>query len=674
MNGFFQRLKERKLVQWAVAYIAAAFALLQGLDIVANRFDLPSQTVRLVMLAMILGFFVTLVLAWYHGERGAQRVAGMELLILALLLAVGGGFLWRFASSAKSPEKQASSSAAGKEAAAPIPDKSVAVLPFVSLSKDEENAFFADGVQDQILTNLAKVAGLKVISRTSVMQYRNAAARNLREVGQQLGVAHVLEGSVQRASGKVRVTAQLIDARNDEHEWAENYDRPIADVFAIQSEIAKAIAEQLKVRISPGEEAAISKPPTTDLIAQNLYIKAKELSAGGTNDPNSKRDLLEGVRLVNEAVARDPKFFLGYCLLATLHDNLYWTGFDHTKDRLALEQAALEAAARLQPGAGELNLGRALYFYHAERDYDRARSELALAGKQLPNSAEVFYLRALIDRRQSHWDDALRNFARALELDPRNFEHLYEAGLIYQGLRRYSESSQLYERALAIRPEYYFVRSQLSWNPLYERGDIGPLQKLVASGSKEQPDWTERSANDALVCGLARRDSELIKQTLAVFPASFQNEGTNFILPRDWFVGLAARALGDNAMAQSSFEKARALLEKIVSEQPDYAEAWSFLGLTDAGLGRKDEAIREGRHACELRPVEADALAGPYLVQNLAQIYAWTGEKDLAFETLSRAAKLPFGASYGELKLLPHWDALRGDPRFEQILSSLAPK
>jgi TolB-like protein len=402
MNEFFQRLRRRKLVQWAIAYAAAAFALLQGIDIVAQQFGWPEGVRRGITLALVVGFFVTLILAWYHGERGAQRVSGTELLIIGLVLAVGGGLLWRFAAASRAPDNTTmatpdESRMSGSTGA--IPEKSIAVLPFVSLSKDEENAFFADGVQDQILTNLAKIAVLKVISRTSVMQYRNPASRNLREIAQQLGVVHVLEGSVQRAPGQVRVTAQLIDARKDAHEWAENYDRPIADVFAIQTEIARTIAEQLKVRISPGEEVAMSKPSTTDLVAQNLYIKAKELSAVGTNDPNSKRDLLEGIRLLNEATARDPNFFLAYCLLATLHDNMYWAGFDYTPGRLALEQTALDAAARLQPDAGELYLGRANYVYHARRDYDRARSELELARQKLPNNAEVLYLTALIDRR-----------------------------------------------------------------------------------------------------------------------------------------------------------------------------------------------------------------------------------------------------------------------------------
>jgi TolB-like protein/Tfp pilus assembly protein PilF len=686
---FFAELKRRNVYKVAVAYVVVAWLLLQALSILLPAFDAPPWVLRVFIAAIAAGFPLALVFAWAfeltpEGIKRTEEVepqqsmvtrrrgskAWVALVLGAALLSIALFFVGRFTA-----KETAFTDRRQQQEEKSVPEKSVAVLPFISLSKDEENAFFADGVQDQILTNLAKVAGLKVISRTSVMQYRNAASRDLREIAQQLGVVHVLEGSVQRSSGKVRVTAQLIDARNDAHEWAENYDRPIDDVFAIQTEIARAIAEQLQVRISPREETAISQVPTTNLIALNLYQRARELSTVGTNDPNGRRDLLEAVRLVTEALAQDPKFFLAYCLLARLHDNIYWAGFDHTPGRLRLSEEAIQNAARLQPDAGELHRTRAVYVYHAHRDYDGARAELELARRTLPNDAEVYYTIALIDRRQARWDESLRNFNRALELDPRNFEHLDEAGLICQGLRRYSESRRLYERALAIRPDYYFVRSQLATNTFLERADIRPLQELASKGAIDQPEWTERSAADLFLCGLAERNRELVTRALSAFPAAgFQDAGTNIVLPRAWFAGLAARTFGDNSGAQSSFAEARAVFEKIVREQPDYAEAWSFLGLCDAALGRKEEAIREGRRACELLPITRDALLAPYLIQLLAEIYAWTGEKDLALQQLSIAATVPFGINYGELKLLPYWDPLRGDPRFEQIVASLAPK
>ena len=288
----------------------------------------------------------------------------------------------------------------------PISEKSVAVLPFENLSEDKANAYFADGVQDEILTDLAKVADLKVISRTSVMQYKNLATRNLREIAQQLGVAHVLEGSVQRTGNRVRVSAQLIDARTDMHLWAEHYDRDLADVFAIQSEIAKKIADQLQAKISPSEKAAIEKAPTTDLAAFDLYERAKALWADVTDPLHAREKLPQAARLLDEAVARDPQFLLAWCLLSRVHGALYWTGHDRTQPRLDLANVAVQTALRLQPEAGEAHRALATYYYYGFRDYARARSELAIARRTLPNDAEIFLYTGLIDRREGHWDDS----------------------------------------------------------------------------------------------------------------------------------------------------------------------------------------------------------------------------------------------------------------------------
>ncbi|PYL51844.1 MAG: hypothetical protein DMF33_09590, partial [Verrucomicrobia bacterium] len=306
-----------------------------------------------------------------RSSRKALLIGGMAALSILVLAGLYFGAL-------KQQAKPVSQAAA-------IPVKSIAVLPFENLSTDQANAFFADGVQDEILTDLAKVADLKVISRTSVMQYKNAATRNLREIAQQLGVAHVLEGSVQRAGKRVRVSAQLIDARTDAHLWAEHYDRDLADVFAIQSEIAKAIADQLQAKISPSEKAAIEKAPTTDLAAFDLYERAKALWADVTDPLHAKQKLPQAAQLLDEAVARDPQFLLAWCLLSRVHGALYWTGHDHTPARLDLANAAVQTALRFQPEAGEAHRALATYYYYGFRDYARARSELAIARRSLPN-------------------------------------------------------------------------------------------------------------------------------------------------------------------------------------------------------------------------------------------------------------------------------------------------
>src|SRR5215468_5358633 len=441
MNEFL-RLKQRKLVQWAIAYVAAAFALLQGIDIVAQQFGWPEAVRRGITLALIVGFFVTLVLAWYHGERGAQRVTGMELLIIALVLALGGGLLWRF-TAWRLPEDKALITPNEHKTELPvaIPQKSIAVLPFENLSEEKQNEYFADGVQDQILTDLSQIADLKVISRTSVMQFKSGLARNLRKIGEELGVAHVVEGSVQRAANKIRISAQLIDARNDAHLWGQTYDRDLADVFAIQSEIAKAIADQLQAKLSPNEKKAIEQPPTTDLVAFDLYSRAKSLLLTAGASATRDQDVRKAVELLDEAVKRDPSFFDAYCQLAYAHEYLYaQTGVDHTAVRLALAEAALQAATRLRPDAGETHLARAQYLYFGLRDYAGALAQLESARKTLPNDPRLFELTGYILRRRGNQEEGSRNLQRAVEIDPRNFWTLQQIALSYQLLGRYGES------------------------------------------------------------------------------------------------------------------------------------------------------------------------------------------------------------------------------------------
>jgi serine/threonine protein kinase/tetratricopeptide (TPR) repeat protein len=554
-----------------------------------------------------------------------------------------------------------------------IPEKSIAVLPFENLSEDKSNAFFADGVQDEILTDLARVADLKVISRTSVMQYRNAAVRNLREIGQQLGVAHVLEGTVQRAADKVRVNVQLINARTDAHEWAENYDRPINDVFAIQSEIAKTIAEQLQAHLLPSEKAAIAEAPTKDVVAYDLFVRAMALE-DMVNDPGGKESLLQAVGLLGEAVRRDPKFLSAYCLLCAINLDLYWFGFDHTPARREQAHDALQAAERIQPDAGEVHVGKGMYAYHGFRDYDRARGEFELARKKLPNAAGLYASLGAVDRRQARWDDAIRNFDRAVQLDPRNFSNAEEAGFTYGGLGRNAEAVRFLKRAIELSPKDYFARIQLAENSYFEHADLGPLRAQLNIFLKEGSDATANAAQFFVLCALAERDRAAAEQALTFIPS----EGTvsrNFLIPRDWFVGLVARSFGDGKEAQKAFTAARVIAAKTVQEQPDYAPAWSLLGMIDAGLGRKADAMAEGNRACEILPISKDSWEGQMYVTNLALIYAWLGEKDRALEQLAISAKSRMaGISYGELKLDPTWDSLRGDPSFEKIVASVAPK
>jgi TolB-like protein/class 3 adenylate cyclase/Tfp pilus assembly protein PilF len=593
----------------------------------------------------------------------------VALLVLTIALVISSLMFFQRAS----PQKAISSAVEPTgSVAVSVLAKSVAVLPFENFSDEKENAYFADGIQDEILTDLAKVADLKVISRTSVMQYKNAVKSNLREIAQQLGVAHVLEGSVQRTGNRVRVTAQLIDARTDTHLWADKYDRDLADVFAIQSEIAKRIADQLQAKISPSEKAAIEKPPTTDLAAFDLYERAKALWADVTDPLHADQNLLQAAQLLDQAVARDPQFLVAWCLLSRVHGALYWTGHDRTPVRLDLANAAVQTALRLQPEAGEAHRALATYYYYGFRDYARARGELTKARRTLPNDAEVFLYTGLIDRREGRWENSTRNMERALELDPRNRFTLQQLALTYMTQHRYEDAIRIYDRTLTAFPGDPLTRISQALVALHWRADIAPYQKtlaaLIAENPKIAPDV------DLPDYALCERSAAAATRALASYPHDGVATDYGVNCPHAYWEGVVARGQGDSAKAQAAFIAARSEVEKILANQPDFAAAISLLGVIDAGLGRKEQAMQEGQRGCELLPISKDAISGVGLAINLAQIYAWTGEKDRAIEQIAAVERVPSLLSYGLLKLHPYWDTLRGDPGFEKIVNSLAPK
>jgi TolB-like protein/Tfp pilus assembly protein PilF len=558
-------------------------------------------------------------------------------------------------------------------------EKSIAVLPFENLSEEKANAFFADGVQDEILTDLAKIADLKVISRTSVMQYKSGVARNLREIGQQLGVAHLLEGSVQRAANKVRVNAQLLDARTDAHLWAQTYDRDLADVFAIQSEIAKAIADQLQAKLSPNEKKAIEQPPTTDLAAFDLYSRAKTLVLTAGLSATGEPDERKAIELLDEAVKRDPSFFDAYCQLAYAHEQLYAiTGFDHTPARLALAEAAVQAATRLRPDAAETHLARAQYLYNGLRDYAGALAELEIARRGLPNDPRLFELTGYILRRRGQQEEGLRNLERAAELDPRNFNTLQQIALSYQALGRYAETIAALDRASAIVPDNAETRANRELFYLCWKADTRPLRQTIDAILAQGPGAIASAADTWFFCALAERDPAAAERALvALGDNPWLSNESPIILSHSFGEGLLARMTKDEARARTAFEAARVQQEKIVQAQPDYGPALCVLGLIDAALGRKDLALDEGRRAIALTPLEKDVINGSRVLQYFAITAAWAGEKELALQQLEAGLRAPFASlmlSYGALKLFPVWDPLRGDPRFEKIVNSLAPK
>jgi TolB-like protein/class 3 adenylate cyclase/Tfp pilus assembly protein PilF len=557
---------------------------------------------------------------------------------------------------------------------AAIPAKSIAVLPFENLSNEKENAYFADGVQDEILTGLSRVADLKVISRTSVMQYKTGPKRNLREVATDLGVAHVLEGTVQRAGGRVRVNAQLVDARTDSQLWAERYDRDVADVFAIESELAGKIVAQLQAKISPSEKAAIEQKPTTDLVAHDLYVRAKTLMATSAFSTPARESLAEAIRLLNQAIERDPAFALAYYQLAQAHDQFYFGGIDHTAARLAMADAAIQSLARLLPDSGEAHLALAKHLYWGYLDYDHAREELKLAQKSLPNEPLVFEILGFIDRRQGRWAESTKNLERAIELDPQNGLFLKQLADSYVCLRRYADAERVLDRAIAVVPKEANIRAYRASIELEWHADPQPLSSTIRTILAEDSREGQNIAQLWLRVSFCERDFDGASRALAAEPTGgCYDDWIPF--PRSWCEGVVVQMKGDKAAAHAAFTTARNEAAKLIADHPDYPEALCVLGMADAALGNKEDAIREGRRAVELLPVSKNAIEGPLLLKYLALIYAWTGEKNRALEQLAIAARIPsLSVSYGELRLHPYWDSLRGDPRFEKIVASLAPK
>src|SRR5215831_16214727 len=522
-TNFFGELKRRNVIRATILYLGAVWALAQGISQLGPSVGAPEWATRWFLVAAGMGFPFWIAFSWFYEftPEGLKRESEIDpaesitrhtgrrldfaiigVLAIAVVLLLTDRFVLRHG--------------VNETTAVEIAEKSIAVLPFENLSSDKENAYFTDGVQDEILADLAKIADLKVISRTSVMQYRSGLARNLREIAQQLGVANVVEGSVQRSGNRVRVNAQLIDTHNDAHLWAQTYDRDLADVFAIQSEIAKAIADQLQAKLSPSEKKAIELPPTRDLVAFDLYARAKDLILTASTGSGDKADLLHAIDLLNEAVAYDPSFFDAYCQLADAHGQLYLFGLDHTSARLVLAEAAVAAAAHLRPDAGETHLARARSLYQGHRDYDGALAELELALQTLPNDARIYQLKGFIQRRQKgHYEEATRTLEHAIDLDPRNVLTLNQiAAFNYPRLKRYADAKSAWDRLLAIRPDDVNAQVGRASVDFDWKADTRPLHRAIDSIRATNPSALQSIADIWILCALAERDAAAARNAL----------------------------------------------------------------------------------------------------------------------------------------------------------------
>jgi serine/threonine-protein kinase len=657
MSGFFEELQRRKVYRVAAAYIIAAGFIIQIGSAVFPAWELPNWTLRLVVVLLLAGFPVALILAWAYdvtpqgiqatpaspGTHRRRNIIALTAIGLAIS-AVSGFFLFPRASGR-------------------IVEKSIAVLPFQSLSDEKANAYFADGIQDDILTNLSKIGDLKVISRMSVMSYRGDALRNAREIGKALGVGALLEGSVRRAGNRVRVSVQLIDANNDEHIWAEDYDRDLTDVFAIQTDLAQKIASALQAKLSPDEKERLDRRPTKDSDAYLLYIQAHDYA----NRPDRLRETsLKAEELFEQAIKLDPKFAAAFAGLSMVQSWMYHESEPTPAHR---EKARLNAneALRLQPDLPEGHLALGYSYYYGDRDYGRALTEFEIAKRDLPNEADAYVAIAAIQRRQGKWAESNANFEKAASLDPKNANVLFNFGFNYWAQRDFQTADKILDRAIAADPQSVAAHGMKSALAIAWKGDVTFAENqlsLVPPGF--DPDGLVTSARVGVLT-LQRKFAEALQMT-----QQFRGETLSYPekgpCPKAALEGSLYLLQGDKERAHAAFEQARPVAERLVREAPNDPARHAHLGAVLAGLGRKEDAINEGKKAVELLPESEDAFAGPQATAALAEIYAWVGERDEAFHLLDHLLTVPNGLTVPTLKLDPTWDLLRNDPRFQALI------
>jgi TolB-like protein len=676
MNEFLQRLKQRKLVQWTLAYIAAAFALLQGIDIVAQQFGWSEDVRRGITLALIVGFFVTLVLAWFHGERGAQRASGTELLVLALILGMGGGLLWRFAPIRRGQTATGSAASSSSQTTG-IPKKSVAVLPFENLSAEKDNAYFADGIQDEILTGLAKIGDLKVISRASTQSY-GSRPPNLAKIGRQLGVAHILEGSVQKAGNRVRVNVQLLDAASDDHLWAETYDRTLEDVFAVETEVAQKVASSLQAQLTRDEREALTKKPTDNPAAYEAFLKARTLLLASAYERANSERVLDSLQ---SAVKLDPGFADAWAQLSIANSWIYWSGFDPTPGRLAAAKATLDRAAALAPDLPRVEKARAMYLYFGKRDFVAALNIWRSLQPRLPNDDEVWYFSALLERRLGQFDAAVADFERARLLNPNGVVFATELGLTLFLLHHFQEAVPVLDAGLAWQhddPSLLMLRLYCEWN----LHGVAGGEKLLAAVKSDGPAVIGLRALQALFERDYQTASTLFRRAIASKDDSLMPISLNGYVPAnvEWqlLLALSEQRNGSPATATESYRQVQARAQAALSETQgnrNVEAAWHVaLAWANAGLGQRDQAIAEAQRATALIPESADTLEGPAWQGFLARTYATNGDAEHALPLIEQLLQSEISLlSPAILQLDPVWDPIRNDPRFQKLCEEKQP-
>jgi TolB-like protein/Flp pilus assembly protein TadD len=659
MSGFFAELQRRKVYRVAAAYIIAAGFIIQIGSAVFPAWELPNWTLRFVVVLLLVGFPIALILAWAYdvtpqGIRvtpGAHRRRNLIMLVATgVIISAGAGFFLL------------------PRAVARKVDKSIAVLPFQNLSDEKDNAYFADGMQDDILTNLSKIGDLKVISRMSVMSYRGDGLRNAREIGKALGVATLLEGSVRRIGNRVRVNVQLINADNDEHIWAEDYDRELTDVFAIQTDLAQKIASALQAKLSPNEKERLDRRPTKDSDAYLLFVQAHDYA----NRPDRSRETsLKAKEFFEQAIKLDSNFAAAFAGLSMVESWMYHS-FEPTPALREKARLNADESLRLQPDLPEGHLALGFTYYYGDRDYERALAEFDIARRSLPNEAQVYLAIGSIQRRQGKWAESTANLERAAALDPKNANILSNLAFSYMALRDFEAADKTLDRVIAVAPQSS-MRALKGGLAILWKGDLGFAENQLSTISPQMDQDGLATWARVWVLTLQRKFSEALQVT-EQFHGETMFSTTSAPTPKAYLEGIIHLLQGDTEKAQPALERARLISENLLREAPDDPARHAQHGLILAALGRNQEAIAEGKRAVELLPESQDAFDGPQSTNALAQIYARVGQHDEAFRLLDHLLQIPNGITIPLLKLDPVWDPLRKDPRFQALIDKYAAK
>ena len=668
MSGFFEEVKRRKVYRVAVAYVIAAGGIIQLGSAAFPAWELPNWSLRLVIVLLLVGFPIALILAWAfdvtaQGIRATPDVAvprthrRRNVIVLVatglIVSAIAGFFLLPRISSAHKI------------------DKSIAVLPFENLSDDKENAYFADGIQDDVLTNLSKIGDLKVISRTSVMPYRGKAS-NVREIGKALSVGAILEGSVRRVGNRVRVNVQLICTDTDEHLWAEDYDRELTDVFAIQTDLAQKIAGELKAKLSPDEKAQMERKPTENGEAYLAFVQAHNLSCA----VEDLGKLKQSEQLYARAIELDPKFALALARYSQLESWILHI-FNPTRERRQKARVLAEQALQLQPDLPEAHLAMGFSYYYGDNNYDAAQKEFEIARRGLPNESEVYLALGAIQRRQGKWAESTANLEKSASLNPKDSWPLQQLANNYQVLRNFDEANKTIDRGLQIDPTevgLWEIKSKLAF---FEKGDLSVSEKAfqtVKSMPMNDKDKLRVAGSRADVFVLERKYQEALREAESLPDDLLAPIHPAALYSKYFLIGFARKALQDEPGARAAFLKAKDLLEAQLKESPDAPDMHIQLAKVLAHLGEKDAALAEARRATELLPESKDALGGPEIAAGAAEVHAILGDNGRAIEILDELLSRPSAVTVPGLKVNPIWDPLRNDPGFQALLSKYAGK